>query len=310
VSDKRKTPAWRLWLEHAALAGAFALLRRLPPPWARRLGAGMARLLYLFHRPWRRVAEFNLRLAFPEKPDAERQRILLKAYRQWGWHVAEFARFPRHNMVSIEEVIVYDGLENYREAAQRGKGVLYLTAHMGAWELSSFSHSLHGYPLSYVNRPLDNARVDALVNRYRSLGGNRPIDRRNAARAIFEVLRQGGAVGILMDQNTLRDDGNVFVDFFGLPASTTAGLARIALRTGAAVVPVFVLWDDQHGRYRLRFDPALPLVRTGDDERDVVESTARFTRVIEDYVRRYPEQWFWIHRRWKTRPPGEPPLYP
>lgn len=310
VPDKKKTPIWRLWLEYAALVGAFALLRGLPRAWARRLGAGMAHLLYLFHGPWRRVAEFNLRLAFPDKPDPERHHILLKAYRQWGWHLAEFAHFPRHDMVSIEGVIVYDGLENYLGAAHRGKGVLYLTAHVSAWELSSFSHSLHGYPLSYVNRPLDNPRVDALVNRYRSLGGNRSIDRRNAARAIFEVLRQGGSVGILMDQNTLQDDGNVFVDFFGVPASTTSGLARIALRTGAAVVPVFVLWDEEKGRYRLRFDPALPLVVTGDDERDVVENTARFTRVIEEYIRRYPEQWSWIHRRWKTRPPGEPPLYP
>lgn len=305
----KKTPNWRFRLEYGVLAAVFAVLRWLPRPWARALGAGVAHLLFRFHRPWRRAAEFNLRTAFPEKSEGERHRVLRSAYRQWGWLLAEFARFPRHNMVSIEEVIVYDGLENYLEAAQRGRGVLYLTAHVGAWELSSFSHSLHGYPLSYVNRPLDNPHIDALVNRYRCLGGNRSIDRRNAARAIFEVLRQGGTVGILMDQNTLRDDSSVFVDFFGVPASTTVGLARIALRTDAAVVPGFVLWDEERGRYRLRFDPAVPLARSGETERDVVENTVRFTKVIEDCVRRYPEQWFWIHRRWKTRPPGEPPLY-
>jgi KDO2-lipid IV(A) lauroyltransferase len=288
---------------------SFALLRWLPRRLARKSGAGLGWLSYKLHRRWRRVAAFNLRLAFPEVSEAERTRILQGAYRQWGWLLAEFARFPRHNAESIEEVIVYDGLENYLEASARGKGVLYLTAHVGAWELSSFAHSLHGHPPAYLNRPLDNPRVDALVNRYRSVGGNQAINRRNAARAVFDVLRRGGDVGILMDQNTLDGDGNVFVDFFKVPASTTAGLARIALRTGAAVVPVFVLWDENRGKYRLRFDPAVPLVRTGDPERDVVENTARFSKIIEDYVRRYPEQWLWIHRRWATRPPGEAPLY-
>jgi KDO2-lipid IV(A) lauroyltransferase len=255
------------------------------------------------------VARLNLGVAFPEKSEAERERILRAAFRQWGWLVAEFARFPRHTAASIEEVIVYDGLENYQQAAARGKGVLYLTAHVGAWELSSFAHSLHGCPLAYVNRPLDNPWVDRLVNRYRCLGGNRAIDRRQAARAILEELARGGAVGILMDQNVVEGDANVFADFFGLPASTTAGLARIALRTEAAVVPVFVLWDEEKGKYRLRFEPALALARTGDAERDVLENTARFNRVIEDVVRRYPDQWLWIHRRWSTRPPGQPPVY-
>lgn len=305
-----KPRGWRQELEYAGLVAVFAVLRWLPRRLARGLGAAVGCLLYAVHRRWRRVGEFNLRLAFPMKSEAERRRILAGAFQRWGWLLAEFARFPRHDSRSIEEVIVYDGLENYQQAAARGKGVLYLTAHVGAWELGSFSHSLHGYPLAYLNRPLDNPRVDVLINRYRNLGGNRAIDRSHAARAVFEVLRGGGTVGVLMDQNVLQGDGNVFVDFFGVPASTTTGLARIALRSDAAVVPAFVLWDEEGGRYRLRFDPAVELVRTDDPSRDVVENTARFTKIIEDYVRRYPEQWFWIHRRWATRPPGQPPLYP
>jgi KDO2-lipid IV(A) lauroyltransferase len=292
-----------------AVATLLAGLRWLPRRVARAAGAALGGLAYRFHRRWRQVGGFNLQLAFPDVSVAERDRILRAAFRQLGCQVAEFARFPRHTARTIEEVIVYDGLENYQAAAARGKGVLYLTAHVGAWELSSFSHSLHGFPLAYVNRPLDNPRVDALANRYRSLGGNRPIDRRVAARAILEELAKGNAVGILMDQNVLDGDGNVFVPFFGVPASTTAGLARIALRTHAAVVPVFVLWDEGKRKYRLRFEPAMELVRTGDDERDVVENTARFTKAIEDVIRRYPDQWLWIHRRWSTRLPGQPPLY-
>jgi len=310
VLAERKGSAARHLFEYALAAVLLAGLRWLPRPVARAAGGVLGWLAIRLHSRWRRVGDFNLQLAFPELSAAERARLLRGAFRQLGWQAAEFARFPRHNARTIENVIVYDGLENYQAAAARGKGVLYLTAHVGAWELSSFSHSLHGYPLAYVNRPLDNSRVDGLVNRYRSLGGNRPLDRRAAARAILEELKKGNAVGILMDQNVLEGDGNVFVPFFGAPASTTAGLARIALRTEAAVVPVFVLWDEKLRKYRLRFELALALVRTGDDERDVLENTARFTKVIEETIRRHPEQWLWIHRRWSTRPPGQPPLYP
>ena len=309
MPPERKDLRWRHRFEYAAVVVLFAALRWLPRALARAGGAAVARLFYWLHLRWRRVARVNLRVAFPEKSEAERERILRAAFRQWGWLVAEFARFPRHTVASIEDVIGYDGLENYEQAAARGKGVLYLTAHVGAWELSSFAHSLHGHPLAYVNRPLDNPLVDRLVNRYRCLGGNRAIDRRQAARAILEELARGGAVGILMDQNVLEGDGNVFADFFGVPASTTAGLARIALRTDAAVVPVFVLWDEEKGKYRLRFEPALELTRTGDTDRDVRENTARFNKVIEDVVCRYPDQWLWIHRRWSTRPSGQPSLY-
>src|SRR3970040_1651648 len=267
--------SWRHHAEYIAVGALLAVLRWLPRSLARPRGAALARLAAALQPRWRRIALINLEIAFPEISDTERRRILARAFRQWGWLLAEFARFPRHTARSIKEVIVYDGLENYLEASGRGRGVLYLTAHVGAWELSSFAHSLHGHPLAYVNRPLDNPLVDRLVNRYRCLGGNRAIDRRQAARAILAELARGAAVGILMDQNVLEGDGNVFADFFGVPASTTAGLARIALRTDAAVVPVFVLWDEEKGKYRLRFEPALKLTRTGDTDRDVRENNAR-----------------------------------
>ncbi|MBI2956946.1 MAG: lysophospholipid acyltransferase family protein [Acidobacteria bacterium] len=303
-------PPWRNRLEYVAVVGLFVLLRSLPRGMARPVGAALGGLLFWLHPRWRRVGLINLRLAFPELSERERRRILRRSFRHLGWHLAEFARFPRHTPESIRHVVVYDGFENYQRAAARGRGVLYLTAHVGAWELSSFMHSLQGYPLAYVNRPLDNPLVDALVNRYRCRGGNRALDRRHAARGILQQLRAGGAVGVLMDQNVLEGDANLFADFFGLPASTTAGLARLALRTDAAVVPVFLLWDGRLQRYRLRFEPALELVRTGDPERDMLENTACFNRVLEEVIRRHPDHWLWIHRRWATRPPGQPPLYP
>ena len=221
---------------------------------------------------------------------------------------AEFARMPHYTRENIENVIVLDGHENFLAGQSRGKGVLYLTGHIGAWELSSYAHALYGFPLHYMARPLDNEPLDALVNRYRGLSGNKPIYKNEAARMMLRVLREAGTVGILADQNTMPDEG-AFVDFFGVSACTTTGIARVALHTDAAVVPGYAFWDGNLRKYRLRFEPPVELVRTGDTERDVFENTQRFAKVIEGIIRRYPGQWVWIHARWKNRPKGEAPLY-
>ena len=159
-----------------------------------------------------------------------------------------------------------------------------------------------------VVRNLDNVYLDRLVDRYRSMHGNSTVSKDNFVRGLLEAMKAGEVVGLLMDTNMTPPQG-VFVNFFGIPAFTASGLARIALRTDAAVVPGFTIWDPVLRKYRLRFDPAVTLVRTGDDEKDIVTNTQLFTKITEDYVRRYPDQWLWVHRRWKTRPPGEPGLY-
>jgi len=229
--------------------------------------------------------------------------------RQIGWMAAEFSQFPKYTREGIERVVVLDGFENFDSSRRRGKGVLFLTGHMSAWELAPFAQALYGHPLHFLVRPIANPRVDALINQYRCLSGNRPIEKNRSARAILKVLGDGGTVGILADHNTILEEG-VFVPFFGTLASTSAGLARIALRTDAAVVPGFISWDEGRRKYRLRFEPAVPLARSGNEEADVRENTARFTRVIEEYVRAHPDQWLWVHKRWKTRPLDEPPIYP
>jgi KDO2-lipid IV(A) lauroyltransferase len=256
----------------------------------------------------RKTAEFNLRLAFPDWTDTQRKATLRGMTRSLGWMAAEFARMPSYSAENIEETIVLDGHENFLEGQRRGKGLLFLTAHLGAWELSSYAHALYGHPLHYMARPLDNARLDALVNHYRSISGNVPIFKNESARAMLKILKDAGTVGILADQNTMPQEG-VFVDFFGTPACTTAGIARVALHTGAAVVPGYAVWDATLNKYRLRFEPPLELIRTGDTDRDILENTQQFAKVTEEIIRKYPEQWVWIHARWKTRPAGEPPLY-
>jgi KDO2-lipid IV(A) lauroyltransferase len=199
-------------------------------------------------------------------------------------------------------------LENYERAYAQGKGVLFLTAHFGGWELSAFAHSLHGHWLQIVMRPMDNEHLDRLLQRYRTLYGNKTVAKDDFVRGLLGAMKAGETVGILMDTNMTPPQG-IFVDFFGIPACTASGLARIALRTDAAVVPGFTIWDPALGKYRLRFDPALELIRTGHLEADIAANTQMFTQVIEDYVRKYPDQWLWVHRRWKTRPEGQPPLY-
>lgn len=256
----------------------------------------------------RETGHRNLAMAFPQMPEAERDRILRGCFRNLGRLLVEFSHFPQLNRTNISRYVIVDGFENYQEGVRRGRGVIYLTGHMGAWELGSFSQSIYGYPLKFVVRPIANSRVDALISKYRMLGGNAPIQRRNAGREILQALRRNEAVGILFDQNTTSDEG-VFADFFGIPAATTPAIATFALRTGAAVVPAFLFWDQSIHKHRLTFDPPLDLVETGDKARDIVENTRHFNKVLEGYVRRFPDQWLWIHRRWKTRPEGQKSLY-
>jgi Kdo2-lipid IVA lauroyltransferase/acyltransferase len=296
------------WLGYAVVWWVLKFTGALPRPLARAMGAGIARLLFLATPRLRSIAKFNLQLAFPEWTDAQREATLRGMVRSLGWMAAEFARMPRYTRENIEEIIVLDGNENFLEGQRRGKGVLFLTAHLGAWELSSYAHALYGYPLHYIARPLDNARLDMLVNRYRGLSGNKPIFKNESARAMLKILWEAGTIGLLADQNTLPEEG-AFVDFFGTPACTTTGVARVAQHTGAAVVPGYAVWDESLKKYRLRFEPPLELIRTGDVERDILENTQRFAKVTEEIIRKYPEQWVWVHARWKTRPKGEPSLY-
>lgn len=295
-------------LEYALVWPVVRLLGGLPRPLARLIAIVLARLVYALHGRLRRVGLRNLEIAFPDKTLRARRRILKAVFTGMGRQLAEFCRFPRYTRENVGQVAIYDGFEHFDAARARGKGVLFLTAHMGGWEIGSFAHSLYGNPLHIVVRPLDNPYLDALVDRYRTLHGNRTFGKQDFARGILAALKAGETVGILMDQNVTPPAG-VFVDFFGQPAATASGMARVALRTDAAVVPGFTLWDDELRKYRIHFEPAVPLARTGDEERDVIENTARFTRVIEEFARRYPEQWLWVHRRWKTRPEGAPPLY-
>src|SRR6476660_454587 len=289
-------------LESAAAWPFLKSMGILPRPLARAFAIGIAQLVYLFHFRLRQVGMHNLEMVFPEKSEAEHKKILRGVFTSLGRQLAELCQFPRYRLENIDQVVVYDGLENYERAYARGKGVLFLTGHFGGWELSAFAHSLHGHWVNIVMRPMDNPYLDRQLQQYRTMHGNKVVNKDDFVRGLLAAMKAGETVGILMDTNMTPPQG-VFVDFFGIKACTASGLARIALRTDAAVVPGFTIWDESLKKYRLRFDPAIELVRTGNLEADIIDNTQKFTKVIEDYVRKYPEQWLWVHRRWKTRPP-------
>jgi len=295
-------------LEYALAWPFIKILGVLPRSLARAFGIGIGWVVYLLHVRLRQVGMRNLALAFPEKSAAERGRILRGEFTSLGRQLAEVCQIPKYTPENVYQVVVYEGFENYERARARGQGVLFLTAHFGGWELSAFTHSMHGYWMHVVVRPLDNPYLDRLIRNYRTMHGNKIVDKADFVRGLLAAMKAGEVVGILMDTNMTPPQG-VFVDFFGIPACTASGLARIALRTDAAVVPGFTIWDPALRKYRLRFDPAVELIRTGHLEADIVANTRQFTKIIEDYVRQYPEQWLWVHRRWKTRPEGEKGLY-
>lgn len=296
-------------MEYVALRLIVGLLRMLPRNTARGVGAWLGTVAGRLAGKLSSAGEQNLQIAFPSMGATERRIILQKTYRNLGWLLAEFCQMSKYSPEFVQrEVMRYEGLEHYLSAKAKGKGVLVLTGHLGAWELSSFVHSLLGEPMGMVIRRLDNPLVDNFVNSIRCLHGNRVLHKDDFARGIIKAMHRGEAVGILMDTNMTPPQG-VFVPFFGIPACTGSGLARIARKTGAAVVPGFLLWSEEESRYVLHFGEELHLQRTEDAEADALANTALFARVTEEYIRRYPDQWLWLHRRWKTRPDGEPPIY-
>lgn len=298
----------RTWAEYLIAATILRGATLLPRQLALQFGYAIGALVWRLLPRLRSYALINLRLAFPELDEAARERIARRSYRSLGRLLAEISQFPRLNPRNIGELVVYDGLEHYQAALAAGRGVIFLTGHIGAWELSVYAHSVHGYPSSFLARRIDNPLIERIAERYRTMYGNRSIDKQHGVREVIRTLRSGGVVGILADLNSLRDEG-VFCDFFGVPAATTIGVATLALRTDAVVLPGYLTWDESTRRHTLHFEPPVETIRTGHRETDVQTNTARYTKILEGIIRRYPDQWLWIHRRWRTRPVGEPDIY-
>jgi KDO2-lipid IV(A) lauroyltransferase len=298
----QKKSGTQLWAEYILAYSLVVALRFLPRTAAEKVAFGAAKLLDKAVPRLRRIARQNLAMALPDLDAAKREQIANGTFRSIGRLLLAIARFPSLTTSNIGQWIEYEGLEHYAAAKQAGRGILVATAHLGNWELSAFAHALLTEPMHVMVRPLDNRLIDRLIEERRTLSGNRLIFKRDAARTVLKALRNNEPVGVLIDQNTSESEG-VFIDFFGKQACAGAGFARLAYRSQAPVVPGFALWDEQRRRYVLRFYPAIEL--TGDEHAD----TQRIHSFLERTIRQYPDQWMWIHRRWKTRPAGEAPLY-
>ena len=247
-------------------------------------------------------------MALPELSPKAKKKILRQVYINLGWQLVEFCRMTRYTPENTRDWLRTEGLDNYLAAEARGKGVLVITGHLGVWELSSFYHSLMGHPMGMVIRRLDNRRLDAYVNGIRCLHGNYVLHKDDFGRGLLTAMHKGGTVGILMDTNMTPPQG-AFVKFFGIEACTATGLAHVARKTGAAVLPGFMVWEASEQRYVLHFGPEVEIPHSNDVAADILAGTQSCTEAIESWIRRYPDQWLWIHRRWKTRPSSEPGLY-
>lgn len=295
-------------LEYALARFMLAGLGFLPRRLAFTVGRGLGRVGYFVCGSLRKTGTRNLDIAFPHLDAKQKQRLLRGTFDSLGRLLGIFSQLSSITADELGQIVHYEGLDHLRAAEARGRGVIVFTAHLGAWELTSFGLSALGHPLSFLVRRLDNDLIEGLIDKVRQRFGNRTLDKNAVSRQALRKLREGGTLGMLPDVNVLARDG-VFVDFFGTPASTTSMLAKLALRTGAPVIPIYAPWDDQRQQFLLQIEAPLVIERTGDETQDVQKLTAAFIASIENVVRRYPEQWLWIHRRWKTRPPGEPDLY-
>jgi KDO2-lipid IV(A) lauroyltransferase len=300
----------RTYIEYAPVKVVLMALGHLPARTAYAVGHSLSKIAYVLAGDLRRTGAINLRLAFPEKTEAERAALLRECFENLGRQLGLFSQMATRSREELKQFIEAQGWENLENArAKHGDHLIYFTGHLGAWEMTSFGVSLLGYPFTFLTRRIDNPKIEELVDGVRRKFGNKTIDKLSAARSMLKLLRSGEqALGLLPDQNAL-DDEAIFVDFFGVPAATTFVIAKLAVRTNTPLVPFFAPWSEEKGKYLLIAEPPIFPECTGDEEADVRRVTIEITRRVENQIRNFPGQWLWIHKRWKTRPPGQPKIY-
>jgi Kdo2-lipid IVA lauroyltransferase/acyltransferase len=309
VAKKNKP---QVWLEYAAARGLLGFLGILPRRAALGVAGAFASFGYHLLGGLRRVAMTNLRIAFPEKDESEHKQLAKGAFKNLGRVLGEFSQFHKATPESLKKLIEFqvdsDVYAEYQRLKSEGRGIIIVSPHLGNWETLVFGWATYDAPMSYLARPLDNPLIEKLTVDLRTKFGNRPINKTNSVMAAARVLREEGLLGILADVNAHPKEG-VFVPFFGVPACTSSGVALLAMRTNSAIVPMCGAWDEEKQHYVGVHGRMIYPSDTGDRKRDILETTAAFTAEVEKLVRRFPNQWLWIHKRWKTRPPGEPDLY-
>jgi KDO2-lipid IV(A) lauroyltransferase len=299
-------------LEYVIARVLFAFLGILPRSSALLFCRIVAGVGYHLFGSLRRTGFRNLEIAFPEKSIDERKNILKSTFQSLGRVLAETSQFMKTTPAEIEKIFELDLDDQIRELykinKEQRRGVLITTGHLGNWEMLVFGFAAIHEPISYLARPLDNPLIEDLTLRIRTRFGNRPINKTNSAMLAVKILREGGILGALSDVNAHPKEG-VFVPFFGVDACTISGPAIMAMRSNAAILPAFCVWDSKRKKYRFVRGAVIEPFKTGDRKADVIATTAAYTAEIEQLIRQFPDQWLWIHKRWKTRPLGEKGLY-
>lgn len=280
-----------------ALTEISALLPRMF--WLRIAGA-LGALAYHFASQTRALTLRHLTIAFPEKSTSEVTQLAKSTFRMLGKNAGDILRSSKvRTLDQLEKFLKTEGLKNYEHAHGKGKGVIFLTCHLGAFDLQITNMAMRGLNPNIIGTPLKNRRLNDLLWNYRNLHGAIAIARGKETFRMIKVLKSGGSVALLIDQDTKVK--SVFVDFFGVSAATPAGAAILALKTGAAVVPTYIYLGEDNLQH-MHILPEIPMTSEGDEDRDVVYNTQLLTNFIEETIRRHPDQWVWMHERWKTRP--------
>ena len=302
----------QIWVEYSAVSLLLGFLGVLPRRVALWLSIGVAGLGFRLLGGLRKAGMRSLSIAYPTMADDERNRLLRGTFESLGrvlGEVSQFSKYSKDDMASMVDFTLDEYTQGLYEQIKREKrGVLITTGHLGNWELLVQTFAVWHEAMSYLARPIDNPLIEDLTVAMRTRFGNMPLNKTNSARTAIRLLREGQIVGVLADVNAHPKEG-VFVPFFDVLASTTAGPATLAIRTGAMLFPIFCVYDHEADKYKIVHGKAVEPVNSGDREADILATTAAYTAEIEKIIRQYPDQWLWIHKRWKTRPQGEPSLY-
>lgn len=274
-----------------------------------RLGKEVGALLSSHLSKLQKTARRNLEIAMPELSETEKEKIVRGTWESLGRHLGFVSHFKKFKHEDIRNLIEVVGKEEYFDPAHAtGRGILFFTGHFGSWEVFNLLPPAFGYGMNILVRRIDNRLVEDYVDKMRTRYGSVTLDKTKSARTMFRLLEQGKLLGILADLNVQEREG-VFVDFFGVPASTTTSIAKLALKTNAIVLPAFAVWEEEKQKYVVYLEPPVEYQKTENAEEDIKNLTQKVTNIVEKYVRKYPEQWLWIHKRWNTRPEGEKGLY-
>lgn len=294
--------------ELVAVRSLLGAIGALPLETSMRFGKSVGKFFAKRFPKLQKTARRNLEIAMPELSAAEKEKIVFGTFESLGRHLGFVSHFKKFRHEDVRNLVEVVGRENFDAALETGRGVLFFTGHFGSWEVFNLLPPAFGFDMNILVRRIDNPLVENYVDKMRTRFGSVTLDKTKSARTMFRLLENGKILGILADLNVQEREG-VFVDFFGVPASTTTSIARLALKTNAIVMPAFAVWEEEKQKYVVYLEPPVNYKESDTSEENVCELTQKITNTVEKYVRRYPEQWLWIHKRWNTRPKGEKGLY-